>query len=109
LALSSTLTLFSSSSSSSLSFTLVDANAQTVPKHTTSLTLSIPSNVPWGNTVTVTGKLVDTSAGNVGLGARTITFSTTNGSPLPPTINTKTDGTYSSTILLALLLVAIIH
>jgi hypothetical protein len=66
-------------------------------KHTALLTLIVPTNVPFGTKVTVTGKLVDNSAGGTALASRPITFTSPNGSPLPPSVLTKSDGTYSST------------
>jgi hypothetical protein len=53
--------------------------------------------VPWHTTVTVTGELTDTANGGTGLGAKTITFTSPNGSPLPASVLTRLDGTYSAT------------
>jgi hypothetical protein len=64
--------------------------------HTTTLLNRITS-IPWGSTVTVTGRLTDSCAGNKGLESKTITFTSPNSSPLPPPAITSTiDGTFSS-------------
>jgi hypothetical protein len=65
-------------------------------KHTTSLTLSVPLNVPWSTTAAISGKLIDISAANAGIGSKTITYSSSNGSPLPASVATTSTGTYSS-------------
>jgi YVTN family beta-propeller protein len=76
-----------------------NSNVQTynTVKHATTLTLSVPLNVPFGTKATVTGKLTDSPAGNVGLASKTITLTTSNGSPLPSSATTRSDGTYTAT------------
>jgi hypothetical protein len=53
-------------------------------------------NIPSGNTITLSGKLIDTSASSVGVGSKTITFTSSNG-PYPASVTTASDGTYRAT------------
>jgi len=65
----------------------------------TTVTLnSISTNVPWGKSITVSGRLTASNAGGStgGIGGKTITFNGTGGANLP-SVTTNTDGTYSST------------
>ncbi len=66
--------------------------------HTSALVLNPVANAHWGTKVPVAGKLTDTTAGsnNVGIGGKTITFTSPNSNPLPPSVVTNTDGTFSS-------------
>lgn len=66
-------------------------------KHATTLTLSVPLKIPFGTKATVTGKLADSSAAGIGVASRTITFTTSNGSPLPASVITASDGSYKAT------------
>ena len=43
----------------------------------------------WYTKVTISGKLTDIPNGGTGLGAKTITFTSPNGSPLPASVHTK--------------------
>lgn len=63
--------------------------------HSTTLTLNPITNVPWGTTVKVTGKLVDSSASNIGVGGQPITFTSSAGT-IQSTV-TAADGTFSTT------------
>jgi len=60
----------------------------------TTLTLNPISSVPWGTTVTVTGKLTNSTTGT-GIGGKTITFTGTGATNLVSVV-TKPDGTFSS-------------
>jgi hypothetical protein len=71
-------------------------NSYNTVKHATALTLSVPLNVPWGSTAIAKGKLTDTSAGSIGVASKTITFTSPNGSPLPASVTTSSDGTFGS-------------
>ena len=75
-----------------------DSNTQNYATlaHTSTLVLNSIANAAPSTTVTVTGKLTDNSAGNVGIGSKTITFTSPNSSPLPPSVTTNPDGTFSS-------------
>ncbi len=53
-------------------------------------------NIPPGTTITLSGKLIDTSANSVGVGSKTITFTSSNG-PYPASVTTASDGTYKAT------------
>jgi YVTN family beta-propeller protein len=66
-------------------------------KHATTLTLSVPLKIPFGTKAIVTGKLADSSAAGIGVASRTITFTTSNGSPLPASVITASDGSYKAT------------
>jgi hypothetical protein len=67
------------------------------PQHTSALIFNPVANIPWGTKDIVTGKLSDISSNNVGIGGKTITFSSPNSSPLPQSsVTTNTDGTFSS-------------
>jgi YVTN family beta-propeller protein len=67
------------------------------PRHTTSLTLAVASNIPLGLKATISGKLtdVDTAAG-IGVASKSITFTTSNGSPIPASVTTASDGSYKT-------------
>jgi hypothetical protein len=63
--------------------------------HTTTLTLNTITNAPWGNPVTVTGKLTDNGASGAGIGGATILFDGTGADNLPDVI-TNADGTFTA-------------
>jgi predicted phosphodiesterase len=64
----------------------------------TALTMSPISNVPWGKTVTVTGKLVNADDGGSAISGQTITLTGTGINP-QQTVSAKTqsDGTFTAT------------
>ena len=64
--------------------------------HITTLTLNTITNAPWGNPVTVTGKLTDNAASGAGIGGATIAFDGTGADNLPDVI-TNADGTFTAT------------
>ncbi len=65
-------------------------------KNATGLTLNqIAGSKPWGQSLTVAGKLVDIRSTDVGIGGQRITFTTSGGANLPA-VNTNPDGTFSS-------------
>jgi hypothetical protein len=64
--------------------------------HATTLTLNTITNAPWGNPVTVTGKLTDNSASGAGIGGATIAFDGTGADNLPDVV-TNADGTFTAT------------
>jgi hypothetical protein len=61
----------------------------------TVLTLNTITTVPWGNDVTVTGKLADAS-NSQGVEGKTITFDGTGADNLPDNVVTNADGTFSA-------------
>jgi hypothetical protein len=66
-------------------------------KHATGLTMNqIAGSKPWGQSLTVTGKLVDIYSSDKGVAGQSITFSTSGGASLPA-VTTMLDGTFSST------------
>ena len=64
--------------------------------HITTLTLNTITNAPWGNPVTVTGKLTDNAASGAGIGGATIAFDGTGADNLPDVV-TNADGTFTAT------------
>jgi hypothetical protein len=64
--------------------------------HSTTLTLTAPDKVTPENNVPIGGKLTDTSAGNVGVASKNITFTSSNGSPVPAYVTTSSDGAYTA-------------
>ena len=64
--------------------------------HITTLTLNTIANAPWGNPVTVTGKLTDNAASGAGIGGATIAFDGTGADNLPDVV-TNADGTFTAT------------
>jgi len=78
-----------SSNLGSVSISILEARSTTV-------TIDPISNVPWGKTVTVTGRLTDNVGGNIGVGGKTITFDGT-GAPDFQSIMTASDGSFSAT------------
>ena len=64
--------------------------------HITTLTLNTITNAPWGNPVTVTGKLTDNAASGAGIGGATIAFDGTGADNIPDVI-TNADGTFTAT------------
>lgn len=62
-------------------------------KHTTSITLDTITYVQSGTTITVTGKLTDSTASYVAIGIQPITFTGTGAANLANTV-TKSDGTF---------------
>ena len=64
--------------------------------HVTTLTLNTITNAPWGNPVTVTGKLTDNAASGAGIGGATIAFDGTGADNLPDVV-TNADGTFTAT------------
>jgi hypothetical protein len=64
--------------------------------HITTLTLNTITNAPWGNPLTVTGKLTDNAASGAGIGGATIAFDGTGADNLPDVI-TNADGTFTAT------------
>jgi peptidoglycan/xylan/chitin deacetylase (PgdA/CDA1 family) len=65
-------------------------------KHRTTLTLNSITSVPWGKTITVTGKLTDNDASGAGVGGATISFDGTGANNLPDNIVTNSDGTFTA-------------
>jgi 5-hydroxyisourate hydrolase-like protein (transthyretin family) len=63
--------------------------------HVTTLTLNTITNAPWGNPVTVTGKLTDNAASGAGIGGATIAFDGTGADNLPDVV-TNADGTFTA-------------
>jgi hypothetical protein len=63
--------------------------------HVTTLTLNTITNAPWGNPVTVTGKLTDNAASGAGFGGATIAFDGTGADNLPDVV-TNADGTFTA-------------
>jgi hypothetical protein len=62
--------------------------------HSTRISLNPIPNIPWGNSLTVAGQLLDPVTG-AGLGGKTVTFTGTGAAKLlSPT--TRRDGTFSS-------------
>src|SRR5919108_2538034 len=64
-------------------------------KHKTTLTLNSITSVPWGKTITVTGKLTDNDASGAGVNGATISFDGTGANNLPDNVVTKADGTFT--------------
>ena len=62
--------------------------------HATTLTLNPLSNLPWGSSYGLSGKLTDNNAGGIGVGGQIITFTTSAGSVIDTF--TKPDGTFST-------------
>jgi 5-hydroxyisourate hydrolase-like protein (transthyretin family) len=63
--------------------------------HVTTLTLNTITNAPWGNPITVTGKLTDNAASGAGVGGATISFDGTGADNLPDVV-TNADGTFTA-------------
>jgi len=80
---------YASSTSSALTQTVNQGTTNTI------ITLNPVSSVAWGKTITVSGKLTNSSSG-AGLGGKTITFSGTGGVNLPNAV-TDSNGFYTST------------
>ena len=66
----------------------------TTTLNTTHLTLNplTPSAVPWGSTLTLTGKLTDNNSSGIGIGGKAIKFTGTGTTNFPNAV-TNTDGT----------------
>ncbi|HKG72235.1 MAG TPA: hypothetical protein VKA87_10055, partial [Nitrososphaeraceae archaeon] len=69
-------------------------NAVATPRATT-LTLNTITSVPWGNDITVTGKLTDNAGSGASVGGATITFDATGADNLPDVV-TNADGTFTA-------------
>ena len=78
-------------------YNAANTNIQTYStlKHTTSITLDTITYVPSGMTVTVTGKLTDSSASYAAIGSQTITFTGTGAANLASVVTTS-DGTFAA-------------
>ncbi|MBI3639255.1 MAG: Ig-like domain repeat protein [Thaumarchaeota archaeon] len=88
---------YHSSSFSSLNWSTFISNVKTVPSpNSTTLTLNSisPSSVPWSTSITVTGKLTNSTGS--GVGGKTVSFTGTGAANLA-TIITNADGTFTST------------
>jgi hypothetical protein len=70
-------------------------SSSTASVHTTSLAINPIANMPWGMPIAVTGKMVDLSAGNIGIGGQLVTFTASNGTV--SSTFTNTDGTFNTT------------
>ncbi|PWU81272.1 MAG: hypothetical protein DLM72_07765 [Candidatus Nitrosopolaris wilkensis] len=64
-------------------------------QHSTTLRLNSIANVPWHTTATVTGRLTDNDASNVGIGGKTLTFTGTGADSLG-SATTNPDGTFTA-------------
>src|SRR5919109_630669 len=73
----------------------VNIDVQNV-NHATTLTLNAITKVPWGNPVTVTGKLTDNAAADAGVSGATISFDGTGADNLPDNVITNADGTFTA-------------
>ena len=69
-------------------------SSQAPSSHTTTLTLDTITDVPWGSSMTLRGKLIDSKASGVGVGGQTITFSGT-GAANVGSVTTNKDGTFT--------------
>jgi PKD domain len=72
----------------------VNIDVQNV-NHATTLTLNAITKVPWGNPVTVTGKLTDNAATDAGVSGATISFDGTGADNLQDVV-TNADGTFTA-------------